>query len=107
MNCKEVEKLIPLFLEDDLDTEELREFMEHIGKCSECEEELSIQFLVEEGMARLETGSVFDLQNELKAQMENAEHTLKFRENIQWILYGLEGLVAVALITLIALFIFL
>lgn len=107
MTCKEAEKMIPQFLEDDLDTEDLREFMEHIEKCSECEEELSIQFLVEEGMARLETGSVFDLQNELKAQMENAEHTLKFRENMQWLLYGLEGLVGVACITLIALLIFL
>lgn len=107
MNCKEAEKMIPLFLEDDLDTEDLREFMEHIEKCEECKEELSIQFLVSEGMARLETGNVFDLQNELKAQIENAEHTLKFRESMQWLLYALEGLVAVALITLISMLIFL
>ena len=45
MTCKEVEKWIPLFLRDDLDTDDLREFMEHIDKCEECREELSIQFL--------------------------------------------------------------
>ena len=44
MTCKEVEKWIPLFLRDDLDTDDLREFMEHIDKCEECREELSIQF---------------------------------------------------------------
>ena len=55
MTCKEVEKWIPLFLRDDLDTDDLREFMEHIDKCEECREELSIQFLVQEGMARLES----------------------------------------------------
>lgn len=103
MTCKDVEKMIPLFLRDDLDTEDLREFMEHMDKCDECKEELSIQFLVLEGMARLESGNVFDLQNELKHRMEEAEHVLKIRESMQYILYAMEGLVVVAVITLIAL----
>lgn len=107
MNCKEIEKMIPAFLSDELDTEDLHDFIEHIEKCGECKEELSIQFLVLEGMARLETGNVFDLQNELAARIENAEHTLKVRENMKWLLYMLEGLVVVLLITLIALFILL
>ena len=38
MTCKETEKLIPAFLQDELDTEELREFMEHIEECGECRE---------------------------------------------------------------------
>ncbi len=107
MNCKEIEKLIPAFLEDELDTEDLHEFMEHIEKCEDCKEELSIQFLVSEGMARLETGNVFDLQNELEAQIDNAEHNLKTRENMKWLLFMLEGFVVVLLITLIALLILL
>lgn len=105
MTCKEAEKMIPLFLGDDLDTEDLQDFMMHISKCQECKEELSIQFLVSEGMARLETGNVFDLQNELKAQLDAAGHSLKIRENMKWILYALEGLTAVLVITLIALLI--
>ena len=107
MTCKETEKLIPAFLQDELDTEELREFMEHIEECGECREELTIQFLVTEGMARLEEGNVFDLQNELRYCMEEAGRVLKRRESMQWLLYGLEGLVAVAVITLIASLIFL
>ncbi len=103
MTCKEAEKLIPLFLKDDLDTDDLREFMEHINKCEECKEELSIQFLVLEGMARLESGSVFDLQNELKFRMEESERILKLRESMQWILYALDGLIIVAVITIIVL----
>lgn len=105
MDCKDVEKMIPLFIEDNLDTEDLREFLEHIGKCKECEEELSIQFLVSEGLSRLESGNVFDLQNELKVQMNDAENTLKFRESMQWLLYGLEGLVVIFVITLLSLLI--
>ena len=103
MTCKEAEKLIPLLLKDELDTDDLREFMEHVDKCEECTEELSIQFLVLEGMARLESGNVFDLQIELKTRMEEAGHILKLRESMQWLLYALEGLVGVAVITLIAL----
>lgn len=103
MTCKEIEKIIPSFLNDDLDTDDLREFMDHIVNCEECMEELSIQFLVLEGMARLESGNVFDLQNELKHRMEEAQHILKLREGLQWILYAMEGLVLVQAITLVAL----
>lgn len=105
MTCKEIEKMIPSFLEDDLDTDDLREFMEHVEHCNDCMEELSIQFLVTEGLARLESGSVFDLQNELGERLENAEHTLKMRENMKWLLFMLQGFVAVELIALLLLFI--
>ena len=54
MNCKEAEKIIPYFLQDDLDGRDLAEFVEHIDECHECMEELSIQFLVAEGMEQLE-----------------------------------------------------
>lgn len=107
MKCKATEKLIPLFLNDELDTDDLREFVEHIDKCELCREELTIQFLVQEGLARLESGNVFDLQRELKMHMESAEHTLKMRENMKLFLLGLEGLVVVAALTLIALLVFL
>lgn len=103
MTCKDAEKMIPLFLEDGLETDELRKFMEHIDRCEECKEELTIQFLVSEGMARLESGNVFDLQNELRYCIEDAGHTLKLRESMHWLLYVIQGLIAIAVITLITL----
>ncbi len=103
MTCKEAEKLIPVFLEDDLDTDDLREFMEHIDECGECKEELSIQFLVKEGLSRLEAGSVFDLKNELEYRIGMEEHALKMRESLTWLSYLLDGLVVIAAIVLVAL----
>ncbi|MCI8977656.1 hypothetical protein D5282_08865 [bacterium 1xD8-48] len=103
MTCKEAEKLIPVFLEDDLDTDDLREFMEHIEECGECKEELSIQFLVKEGLSRLEAGSVFDLKNELEYRIGMEEHALKMRESLMWLSYLLDGLVVIAAIVLVAL----
>lgn len=104
MTCKEVEKLTPIFLEDDLDTDDLREFMEHIAQCEECKEELSIQFLVKEGLSRLEAGNVFDLKNELEYRIELEAHALKMREGLMWLSYLLDGLVVIAAIVLAVLF---
>ncbi len=99
--------MIPQFLADDLTTEELREFMEHIENCTDCKEELTIEFLVSEGLVRLENGAVFDLQKELSERIATAERYLHWRENVQMLLYILEGLVAVEAITVAALFVFL
>ena len=55
----------------------------------------------------LETGNVFDLQNELKGRMNDAGRALHFRENLKWILYALEGLVILAVIIIILMIIFL
>lgn len=107
MDCKQVEKMIPQFLADDLTTEELREFMEHIENCTDCKEELTIEFLVSEGLVRLENGAVFDLKKELSERIATAERHLHWRENVQMLLYILEGLVAVEAITVAALFVFL
>ena len=107
MDCKQVEKMIPQFLDDDLTTEELREFMEHIENCTDCKEELTIEFLVSEGLVRLENGTVFDLQKELSERIATAERHLHWRENVHMFLYILEGLVAVEAITVAALFVFL
>lgn len=103
MNCKDVEKLIPLFLEDQLDTEDLRDFVDHIHTCKECEEELTIQLLVTEGLQRLESGNAFNLQDEFKCHIADAAHTLKVRENMKWLLLGLEGLVLVLSLTILSL----
>lgn len=99
--------MIPQFLADDLTTEELREFMEHIENCTDCKEELTIEFLVREGLVRLENGAVFDLQKELSERISTAERHLRWRENVHMFLYILEGLVAVEAITVAALFVFL
>ena len=42
MDCKEEEKMIPVFLQDELDIKALKQFIEHIDGCPECMEELSI-----------------------------------------------------------------
>lgn len=103
MDCKEEEKMIPAFLQDDLDSKELKQFISHIEDCPECTEELSIQFLVSEGLERLEAGNNFNLQNALTMKLEDAKHQVRVRRILQDTLLCLE--VAVGAAILIALII--
>jgi len=78
MDCKEAEKLVPDFIAQKMDYPVLKSFSEHIEKCPDCKEELVIQFLVTEGIQRLEDGSAFDLQSELGALMEETKRKIRF-----------------------------
>ncbi|MBD5450340.1 MAG: zf-HC2 domain-containing protein [Lachnospiraceae bacterium] len=98
MNCKETEKEIPSFLQDDLDGTKLEEFVEHVESCPECKEELSIQFLVTEGLERLEEGNNFNLQEELLMKLDGAEHRINVHRMLWYILLCLEAAVAAAII---------
>lgn len=78
LDCKEYEKLIPDFLSDSLDDIKLEKFISHIENCPECMEELSIQFLITEGMNRLEEGGNFELAKELGILIEDYKDWIYF-----------------------------
>ena len=82
MNCKEFERIIPSFIHREIDYPKLKEFSEHMKGCADCREELTIQFLVSEGMQHLEEGDSFDLQKELKERMEEARHAMKRQKKL-------------------------
>lgn len=98
MNCKEAEKKIPSFLNDELDGYDLAEFVEHIEECPECKEELSIQFLVAEGLEQLEQGNNFNLQEALLETLESADDRIRVNRILRRVLFGLELAVAVAIV---------
>lgn len=103
MDCKEVNKMIPAFLNKELTGRELSAFMEHIEKCPECKEEFSIQFLVFEGMVSLEDGNTFDLQKEMDKLMEDAKRKLRIRRGFHFLIYGVEILAIILIIAIIIL----
>ena len=103
MTCKDAEKLIPLFLDDDLDNKDLADFLDHVDTCPECKEELTIQFLVKVGMQRLEDGNTFNLAGELNSLLKDARKRLRHRKYLVFTSYVLEiavaalGIIAIAL----------
>jgi len=82
MNCKEFEKLIPDFFEQKLDFLTLNRFNKHMKECPDCKEELTIRFLVLEGIQRLEEGDAFDLQKELKHHLDDADRKIKRHKHV-------------------------
>ena len=82
MTCRECEKQIPDFIGRKMDYFKMKRFTEHVETCGNCREELTIQFLIQEGMARLEEGDVFDLQSELEERMEEAHRRIRLNEGI-------------------------
>lgn len=80
MDCKQFVKRIPDFLMRDMDYNDLKQFCSHAKSCENCKEELTIQFLVSEGITHLETGDAFDLNKELDSRMREASGLLSLFE---------------------------
>ena len=103
MDCGKFEKMIPAFLNDALEYKDLKQFLKHVDTCSTCKEELTIQVLVSEGIARLEEGSAFDLQKELGGRIEEAQKQIRFHRMLMFINITL---ITAALLAVIVAFIF-
>lgn len=97
MECREFEKHIADFITKKMDYPTLKRFYEHAEQCAECREELNIQFLVTEGMQRLEKGSTFDLQSELEQRLEEARKSIRYHSAFLYLGIAME-IVAVALL---------
>ncbi len=85
MNCKEAEKKIPPFLDDELDGRGLAEFVEHIEACPE-------------GLEQLEQGNNFNLQKALTWKLEDADDKIRVNRILRHILLVLEAAVVAAII---------
>lgn len=84
MKCNEFEKMIPRYLKNELKDRDLKEYLSHVNSCDSCKEEMTIQYLITEGMQRLEEGNTFDVEKELgdkmHQSMKHLERKRLFRE---------------------------
>lgn len=106
MKCEQYIKNINKYLNNDLEIDELRDFIEHVDECPKCKEELTIELLVKDGLKSLESGNAFDLNEAYRKRIVNSEHSIRRNESIQWVNYGLYGLVLVAFCVLLILMAF-
>ena len=103
MECKEVQKNISAFLNGELQGRDAEHFLNHIQKCEECKEELSIQYLVKEGTARLEGGGNFDLSKDLDILIEDSYILIKKKRRAAFVVYTLEFIALIAVIFILVL----
>lgn len=71
MDCRETQSKIINFIDDQLDEEEILEFINHIRNCKECFEELEINYIMLVGMRQLDDGEELtaDFQKRLKDEL--------------------------------------
>ena len=100
MECMEVEKKIPLFLENKLEGKEIRDFVEHMEGCKECREELSVHFLALEGIDIIEEGESFDLDKELDSRLYGALKTYETKYFWRMLLLMTEGIAVLIIIVM-------
>lgn len=95
---KSIEDQIPVFLEDRLDNDQLDAFLEHMKACEECRDELQVQYLVKEGLPRIETGENFSLNEDLDAYVDLETRRLNRRLRLQFSAYTLEFIALLAML---------
>lgn len=103
MDCKDVQKSIAAFLNGELQGRDAERFLNHIQECEECREELSIQYLVREGTARLEGGGSFDLSKDLDVLIADSYTSIKKRRRAAFVVYSLEFVALIAVIFILVL----
>ena len=106
MDCKEFQGLIPLFLENKFNKRQAQNFFEHMQSCEECKEEVRIQYLISEGMLRLEEGKGFDLNKELDKKIEDTQKAIKSRTLTNGIIYSMEVIAIMAVLFILFLVFF-
>lgn len=99
MTCKDFSGMIPAFMQDTLDNNSLRIFLEHLDGCKGCREELEIQYLVSKVFDQQDAGQEVNLSKEIPALIEKERKLLKGRTRLAIIAGAFES---VAIVTFIA-----
>lgn len=77
VDCKKIEKRIPLYLSDKLSVYETLAFLNHIKECPSCKEELTIQYMVSEGLNKAEEENNYDLYKGLDLKINESYKKIK------------------------------
>ncbi len=107
MNCKETEKMIPLFLVKQLNSRTLNQFLLHLEECPECMEELTIQYLVMIGSSLIEEGKSFNLRKSLNELLSEARAKVKRWKILTFLSYIVEiiTIIVMAIIIIVVMFV--
>ncbi len=93
LNCANIQKNIPKFINRQMKDDEIMAFTEHVRNCPECYEELSIEYLVVVDMNKLDDVDGFNLDNELNRLIDKSRERVENRKRM----FGLKVFLAFVL----------
>lgn len=78
VTCKESERMVTPYINDELDGDELQAFLAHLENCPNCQEELEIYFMVDAGLKQLDKGyGTFDIIGSLQRRIEESYYRVR------------------------------
>lgn len=99
MNCREAERLVIPYIEDELSDEELQEFLEHMENCPDCREELEIYYTANVGIRQLDSETDnYNIKGALEATVEQSRQRLQLKRLVKIAKYAAATLTMMALI---------
>lgn len=103
ITCQKAIRMIPGFIQNSLNVQDLEILMKHMETCPACREELSIQFLIHAGLIGLEDGNSFDLQAELDDALEDAHRRIRMHHFLKQSVMAVEivGILALLIVALL------
>lgn len=75
--CRAYRKNFSRFLQGKLEGKDRRQLVRHVENCAECREELRIQYLLQEGMFRLEHGGTFDINSDFERMLVDVQKEIR------------------------------
>ncbi len=78
MTCIKAQSLITVYINDELEIDELEEFTGHIQSCEECKEELEVYYALLTAMRQLDEDKNLsnDFNQELKEKLERSQERI-------------------------------
>ena len=81
MNCQNAQSMVLNFINNKLDKEETRAFIEHVRDCKDCWEELEIYYVMLVGLKQLDEGEELaaDFRKKLQNELTHQSHPMMDR----------------------------
>ena len=86
MDCINYRMYMLPYLKHELSVKKTWGLLSHVEECAECKEELKVQYLVMEGMKRLEYGGTFNLENDFEKSLKASAKECNMRDILQKLL---------------------
>lgn len=87
-DCKKAERMIPQFLADSVDDKVLSGLLAHYSSCPQCKEELTIEFMISDGLSQIDETGNFSLVERLNDKIAGAGKRLEVKRNVIALAYS-------------------
>lgn len=102
LTCKQAEKMVMPFINEQLNEQELEYFLQHVELCPSCKEELEIYYTVSTGLKQLDSGTgAYDIAGALEDALNQAWMKVRAVKLRKVICYAVNTLSVTSVLTIL------